>query len=107
MPATTRRPRAREDILDIWTYIAFDNVEAADAVVDRFDSAFALLAANPKMGQARPDIGTGVRSFVVGSYIVFYRPISGGIDVGRILHGRRNIRPEDIRRGFAGPSGED
>ena len=100
MAAVRVRPLARKDILDIWTYIAADNLDAADAVVDRIDRAFSSLAANPKIGRPRPDLGAGVRSFVVGNYVIFYRAASGGMDIGRVLHGRRNILPEDIWRGL-------
>jgi toxin ParE1/3/4 len=41
-------------------------------------------------------MGPDVRSFVVGKYVVFYRIAPGGIDVGRIVHGARNVAPEDI-----------
>ena len=103
MPAVRRRPLAREDILDIWTYIAADNLRAADALVDRLDQAFFLLARNPKSGRARPDIGRGVRSFTVERYVIFYRAMGGGIDVGRVMHGARNIVPEDILRSLGIP----
>jgi toxin ParE1/3/4 len=102
MPAARLRPLAREDLFRLWTYIASDNMKAADAMVDRFDHAFTVLAVNPKIGQSRPDLGANVRTFVVGNYIVFYRATSDGIDVGRVMHGRRNIQPQDIWRGFRG-----
>ncbi len=101
MRAIRRRPLAREDILEIWSYIAEDNIRAADALVDRFDRAFAFLATNPKSGRARPDIGRGIRSFVVRPYIIFYRALAGGIDVARVMHGARNIFPEDVWRSLA------
>ncbi len=71
------------------------------ALVDRLDRAFALLAMNPKSGRARADIGKGIRSFVVGQYVVFYRAVPGGIDVARVMHGARNIVPDDIWRSLA------
>lgn len=101
MPVVRLRPLAREDILEIWTYIAADNLAAADAIVDRFDRAFFLSAMNPRSGRARPNIGAGIRSFAVGNYVVFYRPVTGGVDIGRVLHGKRNILPADILRSFA------
>jgi toxin ParE1/3/4 len=35
-----------------------------------------------------------LRSFPVGSYVIFYRPIEEGIEVIRVLHSARDI--EDI-----------
>ena len=45
-------PRARQDINDIWDYIANDNIEAADRVLDALDNAMIKLAKNP--GPFRP-----------------------------------------------------
>lgn len=80
MSAIRRQPQAREDLLDIWSFIADDNARAADALVDRLDDAFAFLAMYPKSGRRRSDIGPGMRSFVVGNSVVFYRIASGAID---------------------------
>jgi toxin ParE1/3/4 len=35
----------------------------------------------------------------VGNYVVFYRPIENGIEVVRVLHGRRDIAALFSRRG--------
>jgi len=43
------------------------------------------------MGRARPELGHGLRSFVVGQYVVFYRPSTKGIEIVRVLHGARDI----------------
>jgi toxin ParE1/3/4 len=45
----------------------------------------------PFMGQARFDLAPGLRMFPVGNYLIFFRPIEGGIEVIRVLHGKRNI----------------
>jgi toxin ParE1/3/4 len=34
----------------------------------------------------------GCRSFSVGNYVVFFRPIKNGIEVARIVHGSRDFR---------------
>jgi toxin ParE1/3/4 len=49
------------------------------------------LAHNPYLGREWKDLGMGLRSFPVGSYIVFYYPLPDGIDVLRVLHGARDI----------------
>jgi toxin ParE1/3/4 len=40
----------------------------------------------------REDIGAGIRCIVVGEYLIFYRPIADGIEIMRVLHGRRDIQ---------------
>jgi plasmid stabilization system protein ParE len=32
-----------------------------------------MLAATPKAGRQRPELDPSIRSFVVGSYLIFYR----------------------------------
>ena len=91
MPRVTRRPLAEADILEIWDYIADDSLAAADRWVDRLDEQFRMLAAQPMMGRAREELAPGVRSFPFGRYVVFYTPLDDGIDVGRVLHGARDI----------------
>jgi toxin ParE1/3/4 len=49
-------------------------------------------AHQPMIGEARPEFGRELRIFPVGSYVVIYRPITGGIRVLRVLLGRRNYQ---------------
>ncbi|WGM40609.1 Toxin ParE3 [Caulobacter sp. NIBR1757] len=53
-----------------------------------------MLAEFPNAGPARDDLAPGLRSFAVYPYVLFYRPITGGIEVVRVLDGRRNITPD-------------
>jgi toxin ParE1/3/4 len=43
------------------------------------------------MGKRRDELVTNVRSFPVGNYLIFYRPVNQGIEVLRVLHGARDI----------------
>ena len=86
-----RRPQAARDLFEIWNYIARDNDVAADRLLRRFDEKLALLSDAPAMGRAREDLSPGLRSFVVGEHVLFYRPVEGGIVPVAALHGRRNI----------------
>lgn len=92
----TRSPQAREDILDIWRFIAEDSEEAATALVHRFDQVIQMLADNPLAGRERTELARGIRSFAVGNYIIFYFALPDGIDVVRVLHGARDIGPDDL-----------
>lgn len=92
----TRRPRARQDLIEIWTYIADDNETAADGVLDRIDGVLAMLANNPLAGRERPELVASLRSFPVGSYVLFYLPAAGGIDLVRALSGYRDVGAEDF-----------
>jgi len=50
-----------------------------------------MLAESPSAGRTREEFQPGLRSFPVGSFVVFYRPIEDGILVVRVLHGARDI----------------
>lgn len=43
------------------------------------------------MGRMREILSAGLRSFPVGRYVIFYRPLQDGIDVVRVLHGTRDL----------------
>jgi toxin ParE1/3/4 len=91
MPHIFTRPRAEADLVDIWRYIAQDSPANADRMLDRISDTLNRLTAMSFMGQARVDLALGLRMFPVGSYLMFFRPIESGIEVIRILHGKRNI----------------
>jgi toxin ParE1/3/4 len=92
-----KSPQAEIDITSIWRFIADDNVKAADAMLDRIDQAFDMLAQNPLAGRARNDLALNLRSFPVGSYVVFYVPVPDGIEVVRVMNGRQDIDADDMR----------
>lgn len=83
--------QARQDIEDIWLYIAQNSPQAADNLLDKMLLRFSRLAQFPELGRVRSDLAPFVRSFPVGSYIVFYRPIEQGIEIVRVVHGSRDI----------------
>ena len=92
MARVTRRPLAAADILDIWDYIAEDGLDQADRWVDKLDEKFKLIAAQPLIGRARGELATGLRSFPVGRYVIFYTPVDDGIDIVRVLHSASGCR---------------
>jgi len=85
------RPQAEADLAEIWWYIAQDSPDAADVFLDQIEERCAVLAQFPLMGTAREDLLPFLRSLVVGSYVVFYLPVNGGIEIVRVLHGRRDL----------------
>ena len=47
-----KTPQASNDLLEIASFIALDNVDAAERFLDAAEAAFAELAALPALGQA-------------------------------------------------------
>jgi toxin ParE1/3/4 len=90
------RPDADEDLSQIWSFIAANNPRAADAVIDRLTEAFDMLLTMPLAGRARREFGENLRSFVVDNYVIFYASVPEGIDIVRVMHGRRDIEPNNL-----------
>ena len=86
-----RTAQTEEDLIDIWLYIAQDNPEAADRLLDIFEEKGQLLSDNPQLGQSRPDISDGFRYLPVGRYLLLYREIPGGIELVRVVQGMRML----------------
>ena len=86
-------PEAEEDISGIAEYIAQDKPEAANRWIQNLQDTCQLLATQPEMGEKRSDLGiTDCRSFSVGSYVIFFRRVTNGIEVARVFHGSRDVR---------------
>lgn len=83
---------AERDLDEIWRYIAQDSPEMADRFIDRLlATCHDTLAPSPRIGKSREELAPGLRSFPVLPYLLFYRPIEDGIEIARILHGRRDV----------------
>jgi toxin ParE1/3/4 len=91
MPRVLRKPLARADLIDIWNYVADDSPAKADRLLDTVNKLCQTLARFPKMGRARNELGVSLRSFPVGNYVIFYREVSKGMEIIRVLHGARDI----------------
>ena len=91
-----KRPQADADLDSIWSYIAVDNIRAADTLLARIGTVFEMLVQSPLAGRVRADLVQGLRSFAVGNYIVFYFAHSDGVEIVRIMNGRQDISADDM-----------
>jgi toxin ParE1/3/4 len=90
-------PAADRDLDEQFLYIAEHNRDAALRFFHAAEASFERLAAMPELGQrqtfGRKELADlrvwQVRGFE--KYLVFYRPVEGGIEVVRVLHGARDI----------------
>lgn len=93
MGRVRRTAASREDLIDIWAYVAGNaSATIADHLIDTIEDKVALLADHPRAGTACPELRPRVRRFPVGSYVIYYRPARGGIELLRVLHGAREVR---------------
>ena len=85
-------PQARDDLQEIWAYIASDNPGAADKLEEDIYAACELLAKNPRIGHKRPDLTDESVLFwpVRGLYLVIYLAETEPLKIVRILHGARD-----------------
>ena len=86
-------PEARQDLFNIWEYIAQDNIDAADRVAGEIRNAMATLAQNPGVGHYRKDLADEpLRFWRVYTYLIIYRSESKPIEIVRVLSAYRDIR---------------
>jgi plasmid stabilization system protein ParE len=85
-------PEARRDLLEIWEFIAQDNLDEADRVEREIEQASVKLAANPELGHFRRDLTSRpVRFWATYSYLIIYDPETRPLEVVRILSGYRDV----------------
>jgi toxin ParE1/3/4 len=93
MARIDRRPRARQDLVEIWRYIAGESGEPrADRYLRRLNDVVSYLAQQPLMGRKRPEIlEEGIRSFPAESHVIFYIALQDGIELVRVIHGSQDL----------------
>ena len=66
-------------------------LDQADRYQDTLTKAFEQIALNPRIVRERPELGRGVRAYVVESHMVFYR-VEGNERtlILRVLHGQQD-----------------
>ena len=84
---------AREDIGEIYFYIAEDSPNSALAMTDKIIDKINTLAELPLIGKIVQDSELAkqeYRMLVIESYIAFYKLINDEVVVYRVLHGMRD-----------------
>ncbi len=86
-------PSARLDLIDIWEYIAQDNLDAADRVREDMRAAILMLAEHPDLGHYRRDLADEpLRFWRVYTYLIIYRPETRPLEIVRILSAYRDVK---------------
>jgi len=84
---------AEDDFTEIVTYIAEENLSAADSIADDIEKALSKLSRHPFLGRIPNEeelLKLGYRYLVVKNYLIFYTVESESICVHRIIHGARD-----------------
>ena len=83
---------AEKDLEDIWIYLARQSEILADQKIAQILDKFPMLAQFPNMGTKRDELQTGLRSFPVKPYIIFYNQDYEILEILRIFHQSRDIK---------------
>lgn len=93
-PTVLKTLQAERDLLELWVYLAEYSPQNADKSLKALEAQMNMLATMPQAGRAREELLSGLRSFVGGSHVIYYRPVAEGVLIMRVLHGSR--RAEDL-----------
>lgn len=86
-------PEAYNDIDEIRAYIAEDNPDAADRMVNEIFDGIRLLVQFPYQGYPRPNLTSRPLRFkLVREYVIVYAPDKSPLWVVAVFHGRRSPR---------------
>lgn len=85
---------AREDLAEIWDYVAEQSsFDRADYVLETVRQAMSKIAETPHLGHPRTDLADEtLRVHRAFSYLVIYRPETVPLQIVRIIHGARDIQ---------------
>ena len=84
---------ASRDIESIMDYLAERvNDDMAESFLRKMNAKFQLLMEFPQIGRRRDELYPGLRSIALEDYLIFYRLVSGGIEVMRVLGGYRDLK---------------
>jgi toxin ParE1/3/4 len=98
MPEILITDIAKNDLLEAWLFIAKDNLNSADQVLDTINLEFDFLSLNPLTGRSRPELGKSIRSWPSKTaYIIFYQIENINVIILRVLHHARDIKNLNIK----------
>lgn len=86
---------AEEDIAEIISFIAADNLKAAESLADKIEKNLESLSNNPLLGKTPSDSDlklVGYSYLIIENYLLFYTIERKTIFIHRILHGARNYK---------------
>ncbi|MGI0493047.1 type II toxin-antitoxin system RelE/ParE family toxin [Alkalinema pantanalense CENA528] len=97
MPELIKRPIVIQDLLNIATYISYDNLDSGDRFLYAAEATFKLIAKTPGIGRFSGFRGSQIaqiRQYPVkgfNNYLVLYELTETTIDIVRVVHGARDL----------------
>lgn len=88
-------PSARNDLDDIWFYIAKNNPKTADRVEQELILAMRRIGQYPQSGHFRADLThKNVKFRSVYSYMIIYDPSTKPVHILRVISSYRDVKTE-------------
>jgi toxin ParE1/3/4 len=82
---------ASQDLNQIADYFAKTNLEAGEQFFSDFNRKCKQLVTFPNSGKRYDEIRPALRGLRLGDYILFYRVLDDGVEILRVVSGRRNF----------------
>ena len=82
---------ASHDLNDIADYFAANNVRSGEKFFEDFNFQCKQLVAFPNSGKSYDYIYPGLKGISLKKYIIFYRIFQDGIEILRVISGRRDL----------------
>ena len=82
---------ASRDLNEIADYLAKTNLEAGEHFFREFNRKCQQLISFPNSGKSYAEIRFDLRGLPLQGYIIFYRVLDDGVEILRVLSGRRNF----------------
>jgi len=87
MPRLRYSEQSKSDLKEIARFIANDKPDAARKWVSKLREKCRLASKHPEIGDERPELGDGIRSTYLGSYVIFFRRNDGFVEIVRVIRG--------------------
>ncbi len=93
----TKRTQAERDLEEGFVYIGEENLDVGVRFLVAAEESIEFVAKMPHIGSPREFRSSRLRNVRVWpvkgfeDYLIFYRPTDDGIEVLRVLHGKRDI----------------
>lgn len=89
---------AETDLLAIHAYISHDNPAVADRIIEDLVGAAERLREFPASGRPVEELREqGVREIIVAPYHIAYDVAGDIVEILKVWHGKRLLRPEEFR----------
>jgi len=82
---------ASQDINEIADYFTANNIEAGEAFFENFARRCQQLVNFPNLGRTYAEIRHDLRGLPLDGYIILYRILDDGIEILRVVSGRRDL----------------